>query len=166
MSISEYARANGLDPDTALTHMLLFTVVEATRFDEDWQRRTFKTLLDGVDARKLAESIRELAKELVTPGPLARADQTAHAAADNGPGSGDRQGEDREAIIGQETMTVIRTSEAYVHHHDTLTGVCSQLENDTEGRVVCCRCGDPSPVPGATTESERGWSGKRQDESE
>jgi len=48
MTISEYARANGLDPDTALTHVLLFTVVEATKFDEDWQRRTFKMLLDAV----------------------------------------------------------------------------------------------------------------------
>jgi len=67
MNVSEYAQANGLDPDTALTHMVLFSVVEATGLDEGWQRRTFKTLVQAVNANKLAASVREMAKELVTP---------------------------------------------------------------------------------------------------
>jgi hypothetical protein len=102
----------------------------------------------------------------VTSVPLASEDQTAHAAADNEPGSGDGQDEDREAIIRQETMTGLQTSKAYVHRYDTLTGACEQFENDTEGRVVCGRCGAPSPVPGATAEYERSWGGRRQEEPE
>ena len=69
MTVNEYARTNGLDPDTALTHVLLFSVIEATDLDEQWQRRTFQTLLNAIDTRKLAKSLRELAKELVTPPP-------------------------------------------------------------------------------------------------
>jgi hypothetical protein len=67
MSVGEYAQANGLDPDTALTHMVLFAAVEATGLDEDWQRRTFKMLLNAVNAHEFAASVREMAKELVTP---------------------------------------------------------------------------------------------------
>ena len=67
MTISEYAQANGLDPDTALTHLLLFSMVEASRCDEQWQRRTFETLVGKIDAGKLAASVREVAKEIATP---------------------------------------------------------------------------------------------------
>ena len=69
MTVNEYARTNGLDPDTALTHVLLFSVIEATDLDEQWQRRTFQTLLNVIDTRKLAELVRELANELVAPPP-------------------------------------------------------------------------------------------------
>jgi hypothetical protein len=67
MTITEYAQANRLDPDTALTHMVLFAAVEATGLDEDWQRRTFKMLLDAVNAHEFAASVRELARELAAP---------------------------------------------------------------------------------------------------
>ena len=77
MTINEYARANGLDPDTALTHMLLFSIVEATELDEKRQRHMFESLIQAVAASKLAASVKELATELIpqvvaqapTPGP-------------------------------------------------------------------------------------------------
>ena len=68
MTISDYAQANKLAPDIALTHMLVFSLVEAAVTpDEGWQRRTFDTLVRAVDAPKFAAAIRELAKELATP---------------------------------------------------------------------------------------------------
>ena len=37
MTISDYAQANKLAPDIALTHMLVFSLVEAANRDEDWR---------------------------------------------------------------------------------------------------------------------------------
>ena len=67
MTICEYAVANRLEPDTALAHVVLFNLVEASNHDEQWQRRTFQTLLDAVDVPKFVASVREIAEELATP---------------------------------------------------------------------------------------------------
>jgi hypothetical protein len=65
MTIPEYAQSHGLDNDTALTHVLLFSAVEASAGDEQWRRRRFEALLRSVDAAKFAATVRELAREII-----------------------------------------------------------------------------------------------------
>ena len=65
--ISDYAKGVGVDPDTALAHLLLFEVVGATRLDDEKQKEAFDTLLNLVDPHKLAAFVRKLAMQLAAP---------------------------------------------------------------------------------------------------
>ena len=162
MTISEYARANVLDPDTALTHAMLFSMVEATGLDEQWQRRTFQTLVQAVDANKLAASVRALAGEVMTPLSLPIPENSADDVAERVLDSADDEAEESEEMTREEMLAGLRNLDAYVQnlegyvqHHDILSagvstrvvavlGWWGQFEEDMEGGLVCCACGKVS----------------------
>ncbi len=66
--IHAYAAKVGVDHDTAITHLLLFEIVGSMALDDDKQKEAFEGLVSLVDPRRLAASVRELAKQMALSG--------------------------------------------------------------------------------------------------
>jgi len=165
MTIREYAEANNLPPDTALTHVVLFSLVEAAVTpDEGWQRRTFDALVRAVDAPTFAAAVRALAGEVMTPLSLPIPEHSADDVAERVLDSADDEAEEPEETTREEMLAGLRNLDAYVQnlerrvqHHDNLSadlstrveavlGWWGQFEKDMEGGLVCCGCGRASGI--------------------
>ena len=70
MDVREYAQANKLDLDTAMTHMALASLAKAANSDKQSQQWIFNTLIQAIDAHKFAAALKAWMREVV---PLAEA---------------------------------------------------------------------------------------------
>ncbi len=65
MNVEEYAKTHGVDIETAMTHLVLISMIETFTLDEQCRQWIFKMFLEAVDPHKFAAAASVWLRELL-----------------------------------------------------------------------------------------------------